>query len=72
MQNVSGKVVTFLEAAFAKTNIKYQFNNDYIMLSISKADKVQQRVQNITGVVNDEMCIRDRDAAYIHFKNCVR
>ena len=54
MQNVSGKVVTFLEAAFAKTNIKYQFNNDYIMLSISKADKVQQRVQNITGVVNDE------------------
>lgn len=56
MQNISGKVATFLDAAFAKTDISYHFKNDYIMLSVNKADKnkVQQQVQKITGIVNDE------------------
>ena len=56
MQKISGKVSSFLDAAFAKTGINYQFKNDYIMLSVDKADKnkVQQQAQKITGMVNDE------------------
>ena len=50
MQKISGKVSTFLDTAFAKTDINYQFKNDYIMLSVDKADKnkLQQQAQKTT------------------------
>lgn len=56
VQNESGKVSTFLNEAFKGTDISYEFENNYIVLSKQQStDKstISQQSKKITGVVVD-------------------
>lgn len=55
--NSSGKVVDFLDDAFRGTDIKYFFENDYIVLTkkeMSSLTKQEQTKKTVSGVVKDK------------------
>lgn len=67
IRNTSGKVASFLQAAFDETDIQYEFTNNYILLSKKEPEKEKaepvsglpvqlqlQQKKEITGVVTDE------------------
>ena len=55
VKNTSAQVMTLLKEAFAKTEIGYEFENDYILLANkAKTDAIQQQKdRKIEGTVTD-------------------
>ena len=47
-------VAQYLSEAFGRSNVKYAFENDYIVLTKNASPVVAQDGKTITGVVNDE------------------
>lgn len=47
-------VAQYLSEAFGRSNVKYAFENDYIVLTKNASTVVAQNGKTITGVVNDE------------------
>ena len=47
-------VAQYLSEAFGRSNVKYAFENDYIVLTKNASPVVAQNGKTITGVVNDE------------------
>jgi TonB-linked SusC/RagA family outer membrane protein len=54
VKSESGKVSEFLNKAFENTNMRYIFENDYIVLTTNTSNKVVQQTKLITGTVRDE------------------
>lgn len=57
IENNTGKVISYLDAAFKKTDILYEFQNNYILLSkkgFVNEDNLPQQRRVITGTVTDE------------------
>lgn len=53
VKNGNKSVAQYLSEAFAATDVKYAFENDYIILTKNASPSVSQQDKNITGIVTD-------------------